>query len=497
MIPRVTLRSALRDPRLLGSVLAGDSWRAWRVLLIAAMGEELTDDEREIFRQLTGREHEPGQPVEEFVGVVGRRGGKSRAISLIATYISGLCQHPALVRGERGVLLCIAQDQRQADVVLDHITENFEQSPVLRQLIEQRIQRTLRLTNRINIEVRAADFRALRGLTFIAVIADETAFWLSENSSNPDSEILNAVRPGLATTRGPLFMISSPYARRGELWSIYNKHYGPQGDPLILVAQAASRTMNPSLPASVVDRALEKDAAAASAEYLAQFRSDLEAFVRREAIEACIFTPGIVERPHQPGTMYYAFVDPSGGSADSMTMCVAHKDDRRDCVVVDALREVRPPFSPEAVVQEFAKTLQRYGILEVIGDRYAGEWPREQFRKHSITYEPADKSKSDLYVDLLPLLNSAKIDLLDHPRAIGQLIGLERRAGRSGKDSIDHGPGGQDDIANVIAGAAWVCLNDKYHGFDWSLRWVSDENDPDGTRAWRHTQLMEHFRRFG
>ena len=46
MKPTITLRKALTDTKLLGSVLAGESWRAWRVLLIAAMGEPLTDDER-------------------------------------------------------------------------------------------------------------------------------------------------------------------------------------------------------------------------------------------------------------------------------------------------------------------------------------------------------------------------------------------------------------------------------------------------------------------
>ena len=72
------------------------------------MGEQLTDDERAVFKQLTGREHEPGQRVEEFVGVIGRRGGKSRAISVLATHIAGLCEHRNLVPGERGVLLVIA-----------------------------------------------------------------------------------------------------------------------------------------------------------------------------------------------------------------------------------------------------------------------------------------------------------------------------------------------------------------------------------------------------
>jgi hypothetical protein len=59
MIPRVPLREALSDPNLLGAAIAGDSWRSWRTLLIAAMGESLTEDERATFRALTGRDREP------------------------------------------------------------------------------------------------------------------------------------------------------------------------------------------------------------------------------------------------------------------------------------------------------------------------------------------------------------------------------------------------------------------------------------------------------
>ena len=77
MIPRVPLREALSDPNLLGTAIAGDSWRSWRTLLIAAMGEELSEDEREIFTKLTGREREPLQRVDQFAAVIGRRGGKS------------------------------------------------------------------------------------------------------------------------------------------------------------------------------------------------------------------------------------------------------------------------------------------------------------------------------------------------------------------------------------------------------------------------------------
>ena len=83
---RISLREALDDPALLGNVLKGKSWSPRRALLLAAMGEALTDAEREIFKQLTGRDKEPGQRVEELVGVIGRRGGKSRAISVLATW---------------------------------------------------------------------------------------------------------------------------------------------------------------------------------------------------------------------------------------------------------------------------------------------------------------------------------------------------------------------------------------------------------------------------
>jgi hypothetical protein len=480
MIPRIPLRKALADRNLLGTTLAGETWYPWRTLLIASMGEPLKPAEREVFTKLTGREREPSSRIEEFVGIIGRRGGKSRAISVIATYLAGLCQHPNLVPGERGVLLIIAPDQRQADIVLDYTEANFRASPILRQLIEARTARALKLTNNIDIEVRSSDFRRLRGPTFCGIICDETAFWLSEYSSNPDTEILNSVRPGLATTGGPLFIISSPYARRGELWKLFSKHYGPAGDPAILVARAPTRDMNPSLPQSVVDRAIERDAASAGAEYMAEFRSDLEAFVSIEAIRACV-SPGILERSPSRDLYYSAFVDPSGGSADSFTLAIGHPDHARETVIVDALREIVAPFSPEVAVGELAELLKTYRITSVSGDRYAGEWPREQFGKFGISFEPSPKPKSGLYTDLLPLINSARIELLDHSKLISQLTALERRTARGGRDIIDHPPNGHDDIANAVAGLA--AINVAYGGYDFSYRGFTDEPADDPVLA--------------
>jgi hypothetical protein len=460
MNPRISLREALSDPNLLGSSLAGDSWKAWRTLLIAAMGEALSDDERAIFAKLTGREREPPRPVEEFLAVVGRRGGKSRALATLVAYISGLAEHPSLVPGERGVVLCIAPDTRQASIALEYCEAVFEQSSILRSLIIKRTTDTLSLSNGVDIEVRAASFRRLRGPTYVAVIADEAAFWTTdESSSNPDREILDAVRPGLATTGGPLILASSPYARRGVLWQGYKRHFGPGGDPLVLVAKGATRELNPSLPQSVIDRAYERDRAAAAAEYGAEFRTDLEAFVSLEAVEAWV--GDYREMAPSSEHRYFAFVDPSGGSSDSFTLAIGHKDRSDNSIVIDAVREVRPPFSPEAVIGEFAALCRSYRIYFVTGDRYGGEFPREGFAKLSIRYEPSAKPKSELYRDFLALLNSRRVVLPKHEKIVQQLVGLERRTSRGGRDSIDHAPGSHDDLANSVAGVAEVITSGR------------------------------------
>ncbi len=109
----------------------------------------------------------------------------------------------------------------------------------------------------VDIQVRPASFRTIRGIKAIGAIADELAFWRSDDSANPDKEILKALRPSLATTGGPLIAISSPHAKRGELYGMFKRYYGPD-DPLVLVWKAPTRTMNATVPQRVIDEAEER-----------------------------------------------------------------------------------------------------------------------------------------------------------------------------------------------------------------------------------------------
>jgi hypothetical protein len=143
--------------------------------------------------------------------------------------------------------------------------------------------------------------------------------------------------------------------------------------------------------------------------------------------------------------------DPSGGSSDSMTLAVSHMEGDR--VVLDCVRERKPPFSPDAVAKEFSDTIKSYGIASCRGDRYGGMWPRERFTVHGVDYQIAGQTASEIYLTLLPLLNSGRCELLDLPRLTGQLCALERRTARAGRDVVDHPPSGHDDVINAAAGS--------------------------------------------
>jgi hypothetical protein len=189
-------------------------------------------------------------------------------------------------------------------------------------------------------------------------------------------------------------------------------------------------------------------------------------------------------------TRFFAFTDPSGGSADSFALAVGHKE-KDGTAVIDAIREIRPPFSPEAAVEELSALMASYRVTRVTGDRWGGEWPREQFRKHGITYEVAKEPKSTIYQNVLPLLNSGRLRLLDHQRLIGQLCSLERRTSRGGKDSIDHPPNAHDDIANAVCGVAATCKRGAYVS---DMSWVrdDDDSDDDAARRFQQNRLSNH-----
>jgi hypothetical protein len=484
----VTILDACADPNLFAAWFRDRAtWESWFSFLAALFGLPMTPEQLATYQRCTGRTAPPSAPSSEAWLVIGRRGGKSFMLALIAVFLACFTDYRKYLQpGERGTILVLATDRKQARAILRYVRGLLSNIPMLARMIERETADAFDLNNFVTIEITTASFRTTRGYTIVAALCDELAFWpTSEESAEPDVEILAALRPGMATIPNAMLLCaSSPYARRGALWDAHRRWFG-KADAPALVWQADTRTMNPAVPQRVIDEAMERDTASAAAEYGAQFRSDIAAFVTREAVAACV-EPGIFERARLREHAYVGFVDPSGGSADSMTLAIGHME--RDTAVLDCTREVKPPFSPESVVVEFADTLKAYGITRITGDRYAGEWPREQFSKYGITYEPHAKPKSDLYKDFLPLVNSRRALLLDNPKLATQLCSLERRTARGGRDSIDHAPGAHDDVANCVAGVIVALAGDAGSAYTHAI--LNSISGPEGSAGHSVSRLF-------
>jgi hypothetical protein len=448
-------RPSLFIGEIMGPDWYTDDWAAWRSFVKTMFGEDQTAAELGIFRKCTGLDEPPGKLQREAWLPVGRRGGKSRILALIAVYLACCLQWSKyLAPGERGFISVLAAQRKQAAQIMGYVKGTITGNPALKSmLVGSPLVESVEIVGSMVIEVVTATITAVRSRTVVAALCDEIAFWQSdESSANPDEEILNAIRPAMLTIPTSILLgASSRYARRGALWNNYRDHYGKSDGPLVWSADTV--TMHPSVDPDFIAKEYERDPIAAAAEYGLEFRSDVAAFVVREVVEELV-TRGTFERGYIPGMRYAGFCDPSGGSGgDSMTLGISHRDPKTGKGVLDVLREVRPPFNPESVAEEFATTLLSYKVARVKGDHYGGEWPRVQFRKNGVDYDVSDETKSEIYQAWLPLLNSGRVELLDVPRLVMQACGLERRTSRVGKDTIDHAPGGHDDVVNVAAGS--------------------------------------------
>jgi hypothetical protein len=446
-----TILDVMDHPALFGPHFAGPSWDRWRVFLRALFALPMGEADIAVFKEHTGRSTASTAPFREAALVVGRRGGKSRILALIATYLATMVDYTThLDAGEIATVAVLAADRKQARTIMRYTRGLLGAVPALSALIDAETAESITLKNRVEIEITTAGFRTSRGYTLAAVLADECAFWRTDDdSATPDVEILRALRPGLASLPSSMLLLaSSPYAKRGELWNAFRRHYG-QDDAKVLVWRGSTEAMNPKLDPAIIAAAREADPEAAAAEFDAEFRSDLAGFLDRALIDAAV-EPGRVALPPIEGVAYSAFCDPSGGVGDSFTCAVAHAEG--NVAVLDALFEARAPFNPSAVVADVAALVRSYRLATVAGDHYSAGWVVEAFRNVGITYVHSARDRSAIYLDALPLFTAGRVQLLDHARLAGQFAALVRRTG-SGRDRVDHPPGGHDDLANSASGA--------------------------------------------
>ena len=458
----------IRDPNLIKSDVSPYQETALRLLY----GLPLSRKQQTIACKALDQDHILRRAYAEATFICGRRSGKSERLAAnVAVYEAAAGGHEAhLAPGERGLIALIAQDMRAARVLFRYIVAKLEDSPLLSQLIQEVRREEIDLTTGLTISIFPCSFRAPRGFSIPVAILDEVGFFRVEGV-NVDKEVIDAIRPAQATfANSKLIKISSPYGKQGEL---YRDFATRNQRPDLLCFQATSLDMNPEIAASFLEAERARDPEYFEREYAAIFSDSITIAFSREAVEACVIQGN--ELPYRRELPYCAGVDPSGGGPDELALSICHRE--ADKVVQDVIRAWKSQ-RPRDVVAEAAQILKSYELPAVLGDRYSGEWVREAFRDHGIRYVVADRSASDTFLELLPRLNQGALELLDEKQQVAQLIALERRTGRAGKDTLAHPAGGHDDRANALAHAARAAWRVQTRSLTWG-------RDADLSRIYR------------
>ena len=161
----MTILDAITDHNLFRPLFKSfDSWRAWLTVLRAIFAMPMPEQDLPLFQQLTGRQAPPVHPVQECWLVVGRRGGKSFIVALIAVFLACFRDYrPFLGPGERGVLMVVATDRKQARVIMRYIAALLDHVPMLKHMVVRQDTESVDLDNKVSIEITTASYRAIRG----------------------------------------------------------------------------------------------------------------------------------------------------------------------------------------------------------------------------------------------------------------------------------------------------------------------------------------------
>jgi hypothetical protein len=468
-------------------------------LLRSIYGLPLTEEQLQCYIACTGRTGYAGEPFSEVTVVAGRRSGKdSRIAAPVVLYEALFGGHEQkLHTGERGIIPVVAQDERGTRVAYNYLRDYVMGHRLLSKMVAEELKYELRLTNRMSILCFACTAKALRGYSIPAAVMDEVAFFRSESGATVDGEVQRAIRPaGASFPYQRLVKISTPSAKVGVIWDDYNAGFG-KDNPDLLVWQAATRLMNPTISEERLAPEARRDLHNFTREYEALFSDETEGAIPGPWIEAAII-PHRVILPPVDGYHYLAAVDPSGGAADEFTLVILHVKDGR--FVIDMVRgwagSRHGRVNLAAVIHEIGDLIKPYGLARVVGDHYAGEWVAQEFRRANVLYVPFEGSSTDAYKETVPYFAQGRVELPDDAVLERQFRLLERRNRIGGKPPIiTHPKNGHDDRSCAVAygiaslGRSLSPATDLGHyarpGWEVGAPGSSPNVDPESRRLWR------------
>jgi hypothetical protein len=418
----------------------------------------LSEREYEIFREGTGRESYFEKEQSELSLIAGRRSGKTTKVAAPVAIFEAFRDH-GIPPGENAYVLLIAPQLAQARIAFRSICNYILSSPILSQFVGKVTKDEIHLANNVTIACHPCSQVSVRGYTLIAVVCDELAFFRQEDSyANPEQEIIDALRPGMATAKySKLIKISTPFRKSGILWNDAQR----RSELDFPVWQVPTSVMNPAVSSTVLEREKRRDPRKYQREYEAQFTETVCSWISPEVLERVIVR-GRRDLGKMSDNYYVAAIDPGFRQSD-FAIAVAHKF--VNTIVIDRVSWWRgnktAPLAFGRVCQEIKTILDEYEINLVKTDQFYSEAIREKLQELGIfcnIVHFGSDTRGKIFTNLRHLIEQGNIELPDDSELLSQLRSLEEIKTERGSIDIRPTSGMKDDLAVVVALAAYDAM---------------------------------------
>jgi len=398
--------------------------------------------------------------IRTFVLRCGRRAGKGRIASIIATFeatVNANVHLAAVPPGETCHVVIVATSQRQASIVKKYCRANLSR-PGLAPLVVRETETEIELRSGVSILCLPASAAAVRGLATPVIILDEAAHFLGRDQSPLDvSAIWDALIPGSASfPQAKICVLSTPRWSVGWFYDLC-KLAGSNKYQDMRAYHASTAEMNPGVPASFLAAEAEKDPPNFAREYLADWDSGIGALFGAPFIQAAVREQGDLTYRADAGR-YVLAVD-SGFVSDSFACLAAHREPD-GMIVVDRVLGWRgshtQPVLLDSTLDAVAALSAAYGGCPCIIDQYGAAIIEQGLVRRGVQVlaRPWTAENKELSATAARrAMFAGKLSIPAHADLVAQLSSLESRPLPTGRVRIAAPAGGHDDYAMAALAA--------------------------------------------
>lgn len=288
-------------------------------------------------------EKQDGKERRELILVLGRRSGKSALSAIFAAYelyklLRRGCPQAyyGMPSGSEIRVLAVANDKEQASIVYGDVQSHVESVDYFKSALANTTQTYMKFRTEndrkkfgddgkstISATFKSSVAKGLRGRGVMCAILDEIAFFIDDGKSSAE-RVYKALMPSLAQfspknpknkheavgpTEGRMILISSPDAKEGFFYRQYQLAMSKdRGSEDMLVIQAPTWEVNPTLDRSYYEKEYFKDPKTFMTEHGAEFSDRVRGWIEDSSdLFECITpsrTPserGLPREPHFAG----------------------------------------------------------------------------------------------------------------------------------------------------------------------------------------------------